>query len=228
MMEYSGAFFDTLGQYVYQYIDDEGNVYYTGKGNGSRCIAHVKDKGFDHKDCWIVAKNLERFEDKKDWQSFLLESYLIQRDQPNTNSVSGHYKDCFIMAKLSDYFDSFVSEQYDNFANLPDWYAENYDVFRGKLREVKLNAKTTFILSNAQNAIYLMSYVPVNVTDEGFTVVFEINQDGDKLSESKTKLKQWLKDSGYSPESEGKTQKKWSITVSDISELVKLFDDFAG
>ena len=227
-MEYSGSFFDTLGQYVYQYIDVDGNVYYTGKGNGNRCISHVKDKGFDDSECWIVARNLERFEDKKDWQSFLLESYLIQRDQPDSNSVSGHYKDCFIMAKLSDYFDSYVSEQYDNFANLPDWYMENYGVFRGKLREVKINAKTTFILSNAQNAMYLMSYVPVNVTDEGISVVFEINLDEERLQSAKNKLKEWLQDSGLKPVSEGKTQKKWSVIVPDIDSLVKLFDDFAG
>ena len=37
-------FFATLGQYVYQYIDSEGKVYYTGKGNGDRCYAHVADK----------------------------------------------------------------------------------------------------------------------------------------------------------------------------------------
>ena len=94
-------FFATLGQYVYQYKDEQG-VYYTGKGNGDRCYAHVAEKGFDPEQCYIVARNLERFEDKKDWQSFLLESYLIATLNPDGNSVSGHYKECFVMANLSD------------------------------------------------------------------------------------------------------------------------------
>jgi len=41
----SFEFFATLGQYVYQYIDSEGKAYYTGKGNGDRCWAHVVEKG---------------------------------------------------------------------------------------------------------------------------------------------------------------------------------------
>jgi len=83
-------FFATLGQYVYQYIDSEGKPYYTGKGRADRCFAHVYEKGFDPEDCYIVARNLEKFEDKKDWQSFLLESYLISTQNPDGNTVSGH------------------------------------------------------------------------------------------------------------------------------------------
>ena len=58
----SKEFFDSLGQYVYQYIDQEGKVYYIGKGNGDRCASHVTTKGFDLEECYIVAKNLEKFE----------------------------------------------------------------------------------------------------------------------------------------------------------------------
>ena len=114
-------FFATLGQYVYQYIDSEGKPYYTGKGNGDRCYAHVADKGFNPDECFIVARNLEKFEDKKDWQSFLLESYLIATQSPDGNSVAGHYKECFVMANLSEIFGEYQAEQHDMFESLPTW-----------------------------------------------------------------------------------------------------------
>jgi hypothetical protein len=66
----SGEFFSSLGQYVYQYVNrDTLKPYYTGKGNGDRCWAHVVDKGFSPEDCYIVARNLEIFELGM-WQSW--------------------------------------------------------------------------------------------------------------------------------------------------------------
>jgi hypothetical protein len=226
-MKPSYEFFATLGQYVYQYIDkDTLKPYYTGKGNGDRCYAHVADKGFNPDDCYIVARNLEKFENKKDWQSFLLESYLIATHDPENNSVSGHYKECFIMASLSSLFNEYESDQYDNFAAFPDWYINNYDVFRGKLREVKINNTTTFVLSNARNSMYMMFYWNT-VESDSIKVTFEINKpDGEELESYKTKLIQWLHGEGYKKVSpDGKVQ-KLAITVNTIEEVVELFKNF--
>ena len=220
-------FFATLGQYVYQYIDkDTLKPYYTGKGNGDRCYAHVVDKGFNPDDCYIVARNLEKFEDKKDWQSFLLESYLIATHDPENNSVSGHYKECFIMASLSSLFNDYESDQYDNFAAFPDWYINNYDVFRGKLREVKINNTTTFVLSNARNSMYMMFYWNT-VESDSIKVTFEINKpDGEDLEQYKSKLVTWLHGEGYKKVSpDGKVQ-KLAVTVNTIEEVVELFKNF--
>ncbi len=195
----SAEFFSTLGQYVYQYIDrDTLKPFYTGKGNGDRCWAHVVDKGFDPADCFIVARNLEKFESKQDWQSFLLESYLITSQNPEDNSVAGHYKECFVMASLSSMFSEFENEQYDNFAALPEWYVDNYDSFRNRVREVKINATTTFVLSNARNQMYMMFYWSPTDVESPIKVTFEINlPDGDKLDGVKSKLIAWLKSEGH-------------------------------
>ncbi len=219
-------FFATLGQYVYQYIDSEGKVYYTGKGNGDRCYAHVADKGFDPEQCYILAKNLEKFEDKKDWQSFLLESYLIATLNPDGNSVSGHYKECFVMASLSSMFTNYKNDQYDMFETLPSWYVDNYDTFRGRLREVNLNASTAFFLSNARNKMYMMWWWNPN-SEDPVKVTFEINlPDGESLTAQKKQMKEWLKVNGYSKtHDDGKVQ-KFAVFASSIGDVITLFKEF--
>lgn len=219
-------FFATLGQYVYQYIDSEGKPYYTGKGNGDRCYAHVADKGFNPEECYIVAKNLEKFEEKKDWQSFLLESYLIATQSPDGNSVSGHYKECFVMTSLSSMFTNFKSDQYDMFETLPIWYVENYDTFRGRLREVNLNATTAFFLSNARNKMYMMWWWSPN-SEDPIKVTFEVNlPDGDSLKSQKETMRKWLKENGYSKvHDDGKVQ-KFAVFVDNIEGVVTLFKEF--
>ena len=221
----SGEFFATLGQYVYQYKDEQG-VYYTGKGNGDRCYAHVAEKGFDPEQCYIVARNLERFEDKKDWQSFLLESYLIATLNPDGNSVSGHYKECFVMASLSSMFKNYVSDQYDMFETLPQWYVEHYDTFRGKLREVNLNATTAFFLSNARNKMYMMWWWSPNSTDP-IKITFEINlPDGDALKNQKATMKKWLKENGYEKSHDDGKVQKFCVFAEEIEQVVALFEEF--
>jgi hypothetical protein len=219
-------FFATLGQYVYQYIDSDGKVYYTGKGNGDRCYAHVTNKEFNPEHCYIVARNLEKFEDKKDWQSFLLESYLIATQNPDGNSVSGHYKECFVMTSLSSMFTNFKSDQYDMFESLPQWYIDNYDTFRGRLREVNLNATTAFFLSNARNKMYMMWWWNPN-SEDPVKVTFEINlPDGDSLSSQKETMKKWLATNGHKKvHDDGKVQ-KFAIFVDNINGVVSLFKEF--
>lgn len=221
----SGEFFETLGQYVYQYIDDDGSVYYTGKGNGDRCWAHVIEKGFDPKQCFIIARNLEKFENKKDWQSFLLESYLIAKLNPENNSVSGHYKECFVMANLSDFFGKYQSELVDPFESLPDWYSEHYDSLRGRLSELKLNSTTLFLKSAARNRLYMMWwYTP---SEETVKVGFEINiPAGDERTQALKHLKLWLKEEGYPKTTQDGVEYKIHIAVDSIEDVIDLFNKF--
>ena len=221
----SGEFFATLGQYVYQYKDERG-VYYTGKGNGDRCYAHVAEKGFDPEHCYIVARNLERFEDKKDWQSFLLESYLIATLNPDGNSVSGHYKECFVMANLSEIFGKFQSDQHDMFESLPTWYEDNYDIFRNRLREINLNATTAFFLSSARNKMYMMWWWTPSSSDP-IRVAFEINSKiSEELATIQNNLKKWLTIEGYDKTTQEGKEQKFFIQVDTIEEVISLFKKF--
>lgn len=222
----SGEFFTTLGQYVYAYMTPDGTYQYIGKGNGDRCWSHTIDKGLDPENCFIVARNLDDFDEgKQDWQSFLLESYLIQKHQPTHNSVAGHYKENFEMASLSSMFQEFTANQHDNFECLPEWYVENYEVFRGKLREMKITSGNTFLLSNARAATYMMFYIDPTSQDS-IKVTFEVNQSGDKLEHTKSQLTEWLDSEGYNEVLPDGKKQKFAVMVDGVDAVIKLFDAF--
>lgn len=222
-MKPSGKFFESLGKYVYAYIKD-GEYQYIGKGVGDRVYAHVDDKDYDWQDAYIVARNLERFDDRNDPSSHSIESTLIYLFNPQDNKVSGRYGDAFIMAKFSDFFEDYESAQHDNFKELPEWYMENYDVLRGRIREVKITSGNVLITSAANNAIYCSAYVLPN-PEAGFDVTFEINQSGTKLDVLKTNLTQWLANEGYSVE-EVNNDRKLVVKVTGVSEFLSLFENF--
>ena len=131
------------------------------------------------------------------------------------------------MASLSSLFAEYESNQYDNFATLPDWYVENYDFFRNRVREVKINATTTFVLSNARNQMYMMFYWNPTDVDAPTKVTFEMNlPEGERLNEVKSKLTKWLASNGYKkPFADGKVQ-KLAIEVESIESVVTLWNEF--
>lgn len=169
-MRPSAEFLETLGEYVYEYVDDYGQSLYVGKGKGDRCLYHLKNKGYKYEQCFIVARNLEKFRNG----SLLLESYLIAKNAPTNNSVSGHYKECFVMTALSSLFEDFVDVQNDPFGNLPDWYVDNYDTFKGRIREFTMTAKYFCLGIKGRGNIY-MSISSFHANDE-LKVDFEISR----------------------------------------------------
>jgi len=222
------AFFDTLGDYVYMYRDSDGNPKYTGKGHGNRCMSHLNSKGYNTDDLWIIACNLEKFRLEEKDASFVLESYLISTLQPTDNAVAGHYKECFIMAKFSELFEKYQSEQYDNFESFPDWYTENYDKLRGRVNVVSIKSDNIFIESKTRETIQMQFYVDVSGTPT--QVRFCVWQKGDKFEQRKNELYTFLKSCGYTEEMITPVGKReiFEVAVDDIESLVSLFDDFMG
>ena len=220
-------FFETLGQYIYNYVNEFGEVIYIGKGVGDRCLSHLKSKGYKLDRCNIVARNLEKFNDKP---SLLLESFLIERLNPADNSVAGHYKECFNVASLSSMFSEYKTLQYDPFDKFPEWFIKNYDTFKGRLRELRISTTSFYLCSNANNGIYMYFYVPnkEGATEEPIKVQFELASyfKGDKLQEMHDKMNEWLAENGLEPDFSENTDKKILTNASNIEQTIFLFKEF--
>lgn len=220
MQKPSGDFFSTLGYYVYWYSDPE--PYYIGKGVGDRCWAHVVDKGFNPEHIHIIAQNLE--ED----QALTLESYLIYKHNPRENKVLGHHTERFIMAKLSEVYTEYTAAKYDNFETLPAWYVDNYSsIFKGRIRALNISDTSTYIMSSANDQMYMMWYwYPTNVEDP-IKVTFEVNLPAnDQMYALKERLRIWLKKEGYSNINDDGKAQKLAVNVDSIDDVLKLWENF--
>jgi hypothetical protein len=156
-----------------------------------------------------------------------LESFLIAVDNPTDNSVAGHYKECFVMASLSSVFGEYQTEQYDNFAKFPDWYVENYEDFRGKMRVIQITSGNTFFESGTRNSVKMMWYW--NPNEDEVKVTFEVlafADEDEKIESCKSKITQWLELNGYSDVfADGKKQ-KIATKAENIDAVINLFREF--
>ena len=219
----TAAFFDTLGDYVYMYRSRTLGVgpAYVGKGTGGRCLSHLKDKGYSIDDCVIVARNLEKFKlDEKD-ASFVLESYLIAHWSPEDNSVSGHYKDCFVMADLSKLFGSYVDSQRNMFSEISDLVLSNSEVFNN-IGYTETRASSYIIETPAKDNIYFG--IKVQTKDPQITCYVKAN--GDKYFKALVaKCDEVL--SEYTLDSKS-NKNQINFQVESLEEAMELWTSFAG
>ena len=127
---------------------------------------------------------------------------------------------------MSEIFGEYQAEQHDMFESLPTWYMENYDIFRNRLREVKLNSTTAFFLSSARNKMYMMWWWTPS-SQEKIRIAFEINStSAEEIDTIQKKLKQWLKSEGYNKTTQEGKEQKFTIQVDTIEEVIHLFKTF--
>ena len=175
-MKFTKEFFDTLGTYVYQYADPETDKpYYVGKGKGDRCIQHVRDKGYDSAHCHIVAKNLERFsKENPDAIAFAIESFIISQNPNLDNTVSGHYKECFIMNNysLSSIFTEFKNSKTTGIEELIE-VMNDHPLIKENHQVIETRA-TSFKVESGQSKSTTMSLIKT-VGEASCKVRFSIN-----------------------------------------------------
>lgn len=226
-------FWKTLGQYVYGYMEN-GEYVYIGKGNGDRAKQHIKTKSYDLDNLYIIARNLERFNssEKTDSESFLLESYLISRKNPRDNLVSGHYKECFEVAKFSELFNEYRASQNDNFEALPDWYISNYDKIKGRLNVMEIKSDIINFAGTTQNQLQV--FFSVYPSGEVKSLKFAVQAKGERLDQRVEQLYTFLESCDIERDDVELTNDRTDgnrYTIKKfltIEELISIFDDFYG
>lgn len=221
------AFFEELGQYVYGYKNHEPDVFkYVGKGNGDRCWSHVIEKEYAAEDCVIIARNLEKFIDKKDWQSFLLESFLIFFHKPCDNSVSGRYKECFVMTDLSFLFEQYQSSQRNMFKELHEFHEKYEEVIGQNVGYSESRGASWYIETGAKENKYFG--VKVQTKEPEITVIMKVNSTN-STPEMYNKFVETLTDNlGSKYELDTSNKNSVSFPVETLEEAVSLWKSFVG
>ena len=122
-------------------------------------------------------------------------------------------------------FSDFKSEQFDNFEQFPDWYLENYQTFKGKLRAFNISAGNIWVQSSGRNSIYMQWYwYP---TEENVKVTFEVGlYEDQKIEQVKNKIIEWLGQNGYNESFPDGKKQKLAVTCENIDAVVDLFKKF--
>jgi hypothetical protein len=215
------AFLETLGDYNYSYGPPD-KPYYVGKGRGNRCLEHIKSKGYSIDDLWIIARNLEQFTGKD--YSFAVESLLITILNPRDNKIPGHYKECFVMAKLSDILGEWQEDQLDNMEALPAWYVDNYEFLRGKAGKINMTPSNTDFESVTRSGLGQIMW-KTEPNGDVTEVTFKLTK-----ASLRDTLFSWLETCGFSESSVKHTgsgdmkDRRFSVKVREVNDALHIME----
>lgn len=174
-MKPTREFFDSLGMYVYGYKQRHGWSY-IGKGNGDRAYHHVDEKDLDWNNCYLLARNLEKYGTNLDAAQYAIEACLIQNFKPELNIVSGRYqKETFTMALFSDLFSDHQNSQRKMYDEVHDFISSNA-IISDNVGFASSRAKTWYVETNARDNMYCGIQLDTSGGEDTMTVKFSGNQ----------------------------------------------------
>ena len=224
-MKPTAEFFRACGKYIYGYKNPVSDTWdYIGKGVGDRAYAHVSDKNLDWEDCFLIARNLEKYDEGSDGAQFSMEAFLIQFFQPKMNTVSGRYQEeVYVMSRFSGLFEQHLSEQREMYVELHDFIRDN-EVIRKKIGFSSSRPKTFEVETGAIDNIYCKIKLDTTGGADTVSVVF-------KGSRAKAETIHGIADrcSEFESNGTGSGNDPWvSFLVDDLETAVSLWTDFVG
>jgi len=191
-MAYPKAFMETLGQYVYAYYPDgkiNGAPEYQGKGVDTRCLAHIKEKGLNPANLFIMGRNLEQYAKStpvEEIASFAAEAALIAVLSPERNKVSGRYGELWCMSKLDDIYHEWKKEQIDPVKESMRFYNEHPEMHNNIKGMTASGNSFTYFASTVGGVEYMLTVVP---EVDGFIPTVKVKFASNKREELR---EQWV------------------------------------
>ena len=221
----SGEFFATLGKYIYGYKNPEsGDWDYIGKGVGDRAYCHVEDKELDWENCYLIARNLERYDEKADGAQFSMEAFFIHFFKPTLNSVSGRYQEeTYIMSRFSGLFEQHQNDQRKMHSEMNAFIDDNpvIEQYHG-LGEYR--GKTFQVETKAFNDLYCGIKCDASGSQDVISVKFKASKAKKVFLEQ---IKEMCED--LSQNGQGSGNDPWvSYVVEDLDAAVGLWTDFVS
>ena len=213
-MAYPKAFMETLGQYVYAYYPNGeigGVPEYSGKGVDTRCLTHIKEKGLDPANLFIMGRNLEQYTKSTpvdEIASFAAEAALIAVLNPEYNKVSGRYGDLWCLSKLDDIYLDWKKQQIDPVKESMRFYNEHPEIHDNIKGMTASGNSFTYYASTVGGIEYMLTIVP---EVDGFKPIVKVKFASNKREELRD---EWVKNNQdeYKLAADGEM-----ISVQDLS-----------
>jgi len=223
-MKPSNEFFKTLGKYIYGYKNPDGEGWdYIGKGSGARAYDHVEDKQLEWTNCYVIARNLERYDEKNDPAQFSMEAFLIHFFKPELNSVKGRYQeDTYIMARFEGLFEKHQDDQRKMWEELYVFVSTRPVIsqFNGLMSS---RGRTFEVESTSIDGLCCVIKCDATNTEDVISVRFKGRQRAHVIKQIKKRC------SDLELYGEGTGADPWvSFKVADLDEAVELWRDFVG
>ena len=220
-MAYPKAFMETLGQYVYAYYPDgiiNGSPKYQGKGVNTRCLAHIKEKGLDSENLFIMGRNLETYAKStpvEEIASFAAEAALIAILNPEHNQVSGRYGDLWCMSKLDDIYHEWKKDQIDPVKESMRFYNEYPEIHENIKGMTASGNSFTYYASTVGGVEYMLTIIP---EVDGFKPVVKVKFASSKREELRD---EWVKNNQeeYTLVTDGEMISVQGLTIEEAIEL---------
>jgi hypothetical protein len=221
----TAEFFREFGKYIYGYKNPVSDTWdYIGKGIGDRAYSHVSDKDLDWDDCFLIARNLEKYDNGSDGAQFSMEAFLIQFFQPKMNTVSGRYQEeVYIMSRFSGLFEQHLSAQREMYVELHDFIRDN-EVVAKNVGFSGSRGKTFEVETGAIDNVYCKIKLDISGSTDQVSVVF-------KGSKSKVGVIESIAErcSEFEVNGTGSGNDPWvSFSIDDLDTAVQLWSDFVG
>ena len=127
------------------------------------------------------------------------------------------------MAKMSELFNEFERSQHDNFEVHPDWYMENYNIFKGRLN--------VFVVKKHHHVLefettHQMQPVLEITTDEEVSLKVQVHAKDAALETRKEQLYTFCEQLGITDIEEVGVRNHFQIGVDNKEMAFKFIEDF--